>query len=123
MNRILSIELRAIVRAILFSLLLGLIAATVVYFSSLSEELLPALGKGILILSVFLAACQVSRHHGSKGLIRGLSIGVFFFIIMLIATIIFDSSLLTLKTISYTLLLCLLAGGAGGIMGIGINGN
>jgi len=119
MNRILSVELRAITKAVLFSLVLGLVSAFVIYFSSLSEELLPALGKGILILSIFLAACQVSKHYGSKGLIRGLSIGMVFFIIMLIATFIFNPSLIALKTFVYTLLLCLLAG----ILGIGLNGN
>ena len=123
MNRILSVELRAITKAVLFSLVLGLISAFVIYFSSLSEELLPALGKGILILSIFLAACQVSKHYGSKGLIRGLSIGMVFFIIMLVATFIFNPSLIALKTFVYTLLLCLMAGGLGGILGIGLNGN
>ncbi|MDD2509757.1 MAG: TIGR04086 family membrane protein [Syntrophomonas sp.] len=123
MNRILSVELKAITRAVLFSLALGLVSAIVIYFSSLSEELLPALGKSILILSVFLAACQVSKHYGSKGLIRGLSMGMVFFIIMLIATLLFNPSLIVFKTFVYTLLLCLLAGGLGGILGIGLNGN
>ncbi len=123
MKRILTVELRAITKAVILTLILGLVLAFVIYFSSLSEELLPALGKGILILSIFLAACQVSKHYGSKGLIRGLGVGGVFLTLTLLASLVFNPSLITLKTVLYGLLFCLTAGGLGGILGIGLNGN
>ena len=47
--------------------------------------------------------------------------GLVFFILMLIATFIFNSSLIGFKTFIYTLGLCVVAGGLGGILGIGLS--
>ena len=121
MNRFLTIELRALGRAVLLSLILCVLSATVVYFSGLSETLLPSLGKVILIVSVFLAGCQVSKYYGSRGLLRGISMGIICFILLLITTLIFNASLIAFKTFVYALLICLVSGGLGGILGIGLS--
>lgn len=123
MDKILPVELRGLARAFTVSLILCLLSAAVVYFSGLSEALLTSLGKIILIIGVFCGSCYVTKEYGSKGLVRGLSMGIMFFILMLIATLIFNSSLISFKTFLYTLLICLASGALGGIFGIGLSDN
>ncbi len=116
-----SVEVKAIGTALLASLVLCLISATVVYFTGIKETVLPSLGKIILILSVFGAGCSVSRYYGTKGLVRGMTTGLVFFILMLIATLAFYPELISLKSFFITLATVIVAGGLGGILGIGIS--
>lgn len=118
MDKILSIEMKGLGRGLLVSLLLTLTAATIVYYSGVKETILPVLGNIILIISVFWAGCYVSRQHGSKGLVRGITMGVVFFVLMLIATYIFHPALIGFKTFMQSLAICLISGALGGIMGI-----
>ncbi|MDD2620594.1 MAG: TIGR04086 family membrane protein [Syntrophomonadaceae bacterium] len=121
MDKIPSIELKALGKALVFSFVLCLLAAVIVYYSSLNETLFPTLGRIILISSIFLCGCQVSKAYGSKGLLRGVTMGLVSFIILVIATYTFDSSLIDLKSFIYTLCQCITAGGLGGILGIGLS--
>lgn len=121
MNKIITIELKALGKAFLLSLILCVLAAGAVYYSNWNETLLPTLGRIILISSVFLCGCQVSKAYGSKGLLRGVLMGLICFILLVIATYTFNSSLIDLKSFFYTLFLCLTAGGLGGILGIGLS--
>jgi len=121
MNRIMSIEVKGLGRGLLISLILSLISAITVYYTGIRETVLPMLGNIILMLGVFSVACYVSRQHGSKGLVRGITMGILFFIIMLIATYIFNPSLISLKAFLQTLAICVFAGALGGIVGIGLS--
>lgn len=121
MNKIISIELKALAKALLLSLILCLLGASVVYYSNLNETLFPTLGRIILVSCIFICGCQVSKAYGSKGLLRGVFMGLICFILLVIATYTFNSSLIDLKSFFYTLFLCLTAGGFGGILGIGLS--
>lgn len=116
-----SVELKVIGKALVWSVLLCLVTAAVVYFSGIRETLLPTLGKLIIILTVFGAGCSVSRHYGSKGLVRGMTMGIAFFILMLIATIGLRPELISFKSFLSMLAITVTAGGLGGILGIGLS--
>jgi putative membrane protein (TIGR04086 family) len=121
MDKKLSIEVKGLGKGILVSLLLCLLVTPVVYFTGIKETVMPALGNLILAIGIFWCSSYVSKSYGSKGLVRGVSMGLVFFILMLIATFISNSSLIGFKTFLYTLSLCLVAGGLGGILGIGLS--
>ena len=123
MPKSMSIELAALIKTLLFSFVMALIAGTVVYFTPLQESLLSALGKMILIITIFTGACLVSRNYGNKGLVRGLAMGSIYFVLIVAATFIFAPAILSLASIVYTLLISLAAGGLGGILGIGLAGS
>ncbi len=123
MNKNLSIEVKGLGRGLVVSLVLCLVSAAAVYYSGLKETLLPSLGNIIMIISVFWAGCYVSREHGSKGLVRGISMGLLFFILMLIATYGFNPSLIGLKSFLQSLCICIFSGALGGIAGIGLSEN
>jgi putative membrane protein (TIGR04086 family) len=121
LNKKASVELKAIGKALGWSLLLCLVTATIVYYTEISETLLPTLGKLILIITVFGAGCSVSRQYGSKGLVRGMTIGLAFFILMFIGTLGFYPELISLKSFLSMLAITITAGGLGGILGIGLS--
>lgn len=119
----LPVELKGLGKALLVAIILGVATAVVVYFTGLQETLLGPLSKLVLIISVFWGGCHISKAYGSKGLIRGMSLGLMFFIIMLIATLIFNPALIGLKTFISNLLICIVSGALGGILGIGLSTN
>jgi len=120
-NKKLSVELNGLGRSLLLSLLLSLLAAVLIYYTSLQETLMVSLANIIIILSVFWGGCHVSKTYGSKGLLHGSITGIFFFFFLLAVTLFIDLSLVTAKSIIYTLLACTLSGGLGGILGIGLS--
>lgn len=119
----LPVEIKGLGKALTSAVILGLITALVIYCSGIEETLLNPLGKLILIVSVFWGGCYVSKAYGTKGMIRGMSLGLMFFIILLIITLLCASSHIGLKSFLYSLGLCLAAGGLGGILGIGLSLN
>lgn len=121
MNKPGSVEIMAISKAILISLVLCILAGITVYYSSIPDTSMALIGKLIVIFSVFWAGCYVSKYYGSKGLVRGISMGIAFFIVMLIATLAFDTSLINLGGLLYSLITCIVAGGLGGILGLGLS--
>ncbi|MGI6467834.1 MAG: TIGR04086 family membrane protein [Syntrophomonadaceae bacterium] len=118
-----NIELKGLARAILLSLFLAAVAAVVVYYTSLSEKSFRLLAPLILAIGVFAGAAYVARERATRGLVRGLNFGIMVFILMLIATVIVDPSLITLRSSIYNLLLCMASGALGGILGIGLSNN
>ncbi|MGI6451958.1 MAG: TIGR04086 family membrane protein [Syntrophomonadaceae bacterium] len=121
MNKRFFIELHGVARALLLSLVLCIAAALVIYYSNLQETLLVPLSRIILVLSIFWGGCYASRQYGSKGLIRGMTVGLIFFVIMAIASAIVNISSITVGALLYSLGICLAAGALGGIMGIGLS--
>ncbi|HHV15353.1 MAG TPA: TIGR04086 family membrane protein [Gelria sp.] len=121
MDKKLSIEVKGLGKGLLLTLVLGLLVTPLIYFTGIKETIMPTLGNLIMAVGIFYCSCYVSKAHGSKGLVRGISMGLVFFIFMLIATIVFNSSLISFKTFLYTLSLCLIAGSLGGILGIGLS--
>jgi putative membrane protein (TIGR04086 family) len=114
-------ELKGLGIAILMGILLCTLAATLVYFTGLKETILNPLAKAVLVISVFTGGCIVSKAYGNKGLVRGISLGIMFFILMLITTLIASPAHIYLKGFLYTLTACIVSGGLGGILGIGLS--
>ena len=120
MNK-LPAELKGLGIAILMGIVLCTLAATLVYFTGLKETILNPLAKAVLVISVFTGGCIVSKAYGNKGLVRGISLGIMFFILMLITTLIASPAHIYLKGFLYTLTACIVSGGLGGILGIGLS--
>ncbi len=116
-----SIELNGLARAIVISLLLAVASAVVVYYTDISEQVFGLLAQLILAGGVFAGAAYVAKIRATRGLLRGLNFGVMVFILMLVATVAINPSLLSLKSSLYNLLLCLASGALGGVLGIGLS--
>jgi len=121
MDKKLPVELIGVGKGLLITLILCFLMAPLIYFTGIKETIMPTLGNIILAIGVFWCGCSVSRFYGSKGLVRGLIMGLAFFIFLLIVTFICDFSLISIKAFFYTLSLCLVSGALGGILGIGLS--
>jgi len=117
------VELKGLALSIIIGILFCTLVSVAIYYTGLKETLINPLSKAVLLISVFSGACYVSKAHGNKGLVRGISMGVAFFILMLITTLISYPAHIYLKGFMYTLLACVLSGGIGGILGIGLSNN
>ncbi len=88
----LPIEVKGLVKSLLLGMIACVALAGVIYYSSLEETLFAPLGKLVLISSVFYAGCYASKSYGNKGLIRGITMGVLFFTLLIIASLIFHAA-------------------------------
>ncbi len=114
-------ELKGLGMALLIGIVLSTLGSTLVYFTGLQETLLNPMAKVVLVISVFTGGCVASNAYGNKGLVRGVSLGIMFFTLMLIITLIASPSHIYLKGFLYTLTACIISGGLGGILGIGLS--
>ena len=105
--------------ALAVSTVLIVVLGLILYFSDIPESSLPWISAGILFLSVTSGGLCAGRLSGTKGLLHGLAVGVFFFfIIWLTSAFILPSQILLLSSI-HKLLLALTSGALGGILGVG----
>ena len=119
----LPVELKGLGLSIIIGVLFCTLVSLTIYYTGLKETLINPLSKAVLLISVFSGACYVSKAHGNKGLVRGISMGIAFFTLMFITTLIASPTHIYLKGFMYTLLACVLSGGIGGILGIGLSNN
>jgi putative membrane protein (TIGR04086 family) len=116
-----SIEIRGILRILILSAVLCLLSAAIIYFTGLSESLMAPLSKIILVVSVFYGSCYISKSYGTRGLVRGITTGLIFFILLTIATLAFSASNMNIRDSLVTLISLIIAGSLGGILGIGLS--
>lgn len=114
-------ELKGLGIALGMGIVLCTLAAVVVYYSGIRETILNPLGKAVMVLSVFCGGTVVSRAYGNRGLVRGATLGLMFFIVMLITTFLANPTHIYLMGFIYTLTACLVAGALGGVLGVGLS--
>jgi putative membrane protein (TIGR04086 family) len=104
--------------ALILAVILTVIASTVMYFTDIDEGLLfVAVNAGsfiILGLAAYITACRTQSY----GLLYGLSIGFGYSLLTLVIGLIFFPSFLGFATFFKRLAFSLLAGAAGGILGV-----
>lgn len=115
------IEIQTLGKSIAVGLILSALLGLIVYWTPLKETLLPPGGNLIMGVCVLLGAMLLSRHYGQKGMIHGLSFGVFFFTVIIIASLIFSAEMISFRSFAFHLLGCLGAGALGGVIGIGMS--
>jgi putative membrane protein (TIGR04086 family) len=123
MGKKLPIELKGLGKSIIMAVLLCTLASILIYYTGLKETLLNPIAKLVLVISVLRGGCYVSKAYGNKGLVRGVSLGIMFFTLMFITTLIYSPAHIYFKGFAYTLTACIVSGGIGGILGIGLSEN
>ena len=114
-------EIHGFLVALLTTLILGSVLALIVYWSPLKETLLdPWLiypyDKRIHRWLVFSLPCR------QPGLVRGVIIGLLFFTLMLLVTLVVNPALVSFGSFIKDLLFAVACGGLGGILGVGMAG-
>lgn len=106
--------------ALSFSLGLSVLSGIIYYFTNASEKSMSWVAILILFLSVLLGAGYAARRARSKGLFNGLGVGILTFIVIwLLVGLFLPGNVLFFGALG-KLVLALVAGGLGGILGIGL---
>lgn len=119
------INFNAVIRGFTWALVISVVSSLVItlllYFTSISEALLPSFATLIFFISILLGSTISAKNAGNRGLVHGILVGFFYFIFSLILSLIFSADsfvwILFLKKITYTLI----GGSLGGIIGIGLS--
>lgn len=112
--------LKGVVRAYLFTLFLFLILALLIYFTSVSESIIP---KAVIIISafsIFLSGIDVTRNIDSMGWLHGGLIGFLYIAILLMLSFLIVRSFYFKWNIAIDLFLGFLTGVLAGILGVNI---
>jgi len=113
--------IRGFTWALLISVILSLIITLLLYFTSVSETLLPSFATLIFFISILLGSTISARHAGNRGLIHGLIVGLLYLTFSLILSLLISTDpfswLLFAKKITYTFI----GGALGGVVGIGLS--
>ena len=117
-----KINFRGIFKGIVFSIVLTAILVVIValisYFSDISDKLISALLFIVSVSSVLVGAIFVTKSTSENGLMHGGIIGIGYFLVILVASIIAKRSF-SMNTNLLTMMIANIAGGMlGGILGI-----
>ena len=117
-----KINFRGIFKGIVFSIVLTailiVIVALISYFSDISDKLISALLFIVSVSSVLVGAIFVTKSTSENGLMHGGIIGIGYFLVILVASIIAKRSF-SMNTNLLTMMIANIAGGMlGGILGI-----
>ncbi|MFZ5644360.1 MAG: TIGR04086 family membrane protein [Bacillota bacterium] len=119
-----SINFTAVFRGIVVALVLSVAGSFIIgliyHLSGIRESTLPVTSSVLLFLSVLIGGLISSRHSGSKGLIHGLGVGIFIFILIWLLSGLFLSSGIGFVPLMQKLLVCLAGGSLGGIIGVSL---
>lgn len=103
-----------------FSLGLSILAGLAYYFTSLPESSMPWVSTVILFLSVAVGSGYAAKRARNRGLFNGLGVGVATFIILWLLVALFLPGKILLVGALGKLALTLVAGGLGGMLGVGL---
>lgn len=113
-------ELKGLGLAAALAIILAAIGGMVLYFSSLPETLTSPLSNSILVLSIFTGSGYVSYKRGNKGLMRGITFGMSFFVLMVLLSMIMAQPISTMGCLR-DLGISVGTGLLGGILGVSLN--
>ncbi len=106
--------------ALVFALIIGAVLALGIYWTPLKETMLNPLSDFVLMLSIFIGGWYSAHYYGNRGLIRGVVVGLLIFIFIFLLTLIAKPALISLKSLFKDLCFAIAAGGLGGILGVGM---
>ena len=117
-QRMFNSVLSGVISAVVMSLLLTVILAAILYFLPFPEQHLSPVSLAILLVSVFFGGNRAAKKVGGKGLIAGLWVGLVFFILMILITLVTSPASLGLVNSTAKLAYSVLAGVLGGISAV-----
>ncbi|MCX7885425.1 MAG: TIGR04086 family membrane protein [Caloramator sp.] len=112
------VYLKSVIRGIVLSIILLLIASLVFFFSSLNQEYMKTVVWIITILSICYASIYGAFKIGNKGFIHGAFIGGIYIIIMAIIALLSEKGNLNMRAYIIMFVMSLVIGSLAGMIGI-----
>lgn len=115
----------AVVKGVIVALIITIIGSSisgVIYqVTALAEKTMPLTATILFYLSIFLGSVYTARVAGCMGLLHGVAVAVVFIFIGMVIAKVFLHTGVTSITLLQKGLLSLLAGAAGGVLGVGLS--
>lgn len=112
------VYLKSVIRGIVLSIILLLIASLVFFFSSLNQEYMKTVVWVITILSICYASIYGALKIGSKGFMHGAFIGGIYIIIMAVIALLSEKGNLNMRAYIIMFVMSLVIGSLAGMIGI-----
>ena len=112
---------KAVLVALIFTLLVFLIAALLLTYTHLSESAIPFITTVTLVVSVILAGTTSARKAKSRGYLSGAVTGVLYALVLQIVAMLISGSFHIGSYIFVLLAVGLFGGAIGGILGINLS--
>ena len=106
-----------LINSVASALVLSIVLALVFFLTPMKETMLASLSIVIIVVSVFLGGKIASKITKSKGLVIGTGVGLSFFVLIGLISLITGSTFVLVDVIK-NLALCIIAGALGGIIGV-----
>lgn len=115
--------LKGVLLAYVVTLVIFLIFAVVITYTSFPEGSIPTVVVITTIVSIIYAGTRVAKNARSKGWLNGAIAGMAYMVILYVASCLALTGFVFDRYVIYMLFLGILAGAFGGIMGINLKGS
>jgi putative membrane protein (TIGR04086 family) len=112
--------LRSILRAVLFALIIMVVVAALITFTSLSEAMMPMVTSIIMILSIAFSGLLSARQFKNKGFIHGIVTGAIYILLIMFLSWIFIRDFSIDKFNIIKGVIGIVSGGIGGMIGVNL---
>lgn len=120
-----NFDFSAVFRGTILALVVSMLGAAFLglffYFLNTSETLMPSISVAILFISVFIGGMFSAYSAGNKGIYHGLAVGGLFFVFSWLLVVLLFPGSLAFGVMIQKLILTVIAGGLGGILGVGLS--
>ncbi|RKD28028.1 putative membrane protein, TIGR04086 family [Caminicella sporogenes DSM 14501] len=117
---ILLIYLKSIVISMAVALVIFLILAAIVTFTSVSESIIPLVSSIVTVLVIAFSGLLAAVKKKKKGFLHGIAIGALYVLIIFILSLIFIDDFSINKIVIIKGIIGIVSGGIGGIIGVNL---
>ncbi len=115
--------LKGILIAFLFTVVVFLVSAVLLSYTSLPEESIPVISTAVKLIGALISGFIPAKKSGNRGILTGALSGLLYILIIFItASLTTPESVFNMKILT-TALLCVLSGALGGIFGVNLRPN
>lgn len=109
---------KGLMRGYIVSLILFLISAILITYTSIGEGIIPVLTSIIMILSIAYAAIYVAIHIKKRGWLHGAIVGLIYILLLILLSKIFITGYMIDRVVLYRIGISIITGIVGGMIGI-----
>lgn len=111
---------RGLLVAVLFTMVVFLVSAVLLSYTSLPEDAIPVISTAVKLIGAVISGFIPARRSGNRGIITGAVSGFLYILIIFItASLTTQESVFGMNLLT-TALLCVLSGALGGIFGVNL---
>ena len=115
--------LKGILIAFLFTVVVFLVSAVLLSYTSLPEESIPVISTAVKLIGALISGFIPAKKSGNRGILTGALSGLLYILIIFItASLTTQESVFNMNLLT-TALLCVLSGAMGGIFGVNLRPN